>query len=354
MLTTHPEASPDTFPATVREPLRRAWAETLTAWLAEHTTGMETAAAAYFDYSTLGDRALNRPVTLLLGYGATRKTLGPALLDELGPVALVPQAVRDLLAVHDDVVDGDPAKFDRPTLHRVIGDGAAVYTGDLLLGLIGDLVDQAPADIPTRYRLHRLIWRAIRRNQRGQLTELALEQRHPATIPTPVLEALYADKAAEYCYALPFELGTTLAGTHTRLRQLRPVLETIGVASQIVDDLAGTCDGGKDTPGELLHLRRTVLLTHLAHHLTPHEPLTPLLAATTADAETAAAVRTAFLTTGAAATTAHRALELADHARQALHTLPLEGEALDYLHHLIDTRITTRATQWAHRHGKAR
>ncbi len=153
---------------------------------------------------------------------------------------------------------------------------------------------------------------------------------------------VYADKAAAYCYVFPFEVGTVLAGTHQRLTPpVGPVLEAIGTASQIIDDLLGNCPGGtKDTPGEITHLRRTVLLAELARGLSGGSPLAHVIDGQFADPEQADAIRAAFLTTGAARRTAEHAARLAEQARSALPGLPLGGATAEYLNDLIDQRIT--------------
>lgn len=312
-------------------------------WTSTHLADLPHIAIAYQRYAA-GDRNVNRPLLTLVGYGAHHDHLTPQLYDDLGLLAFVPQLVRDFLAIHDDIVDGDLTKFNQPTLPASIGSDAALFTADLLLGTISDLVDHA--DTRARHQLHHLVATVLRRTQKGQLVELAMAERDPATIPADVLIRLYADKAAAYCYAFPFEFGAAASGT-TSTESVRHALEGIGTASQIVDDLAGNLPGGpKDTPGEILQLRRTVLLTQLAVRLPTEDPLADVLRGQRATAEQAAAIRDAFAATGAATATAAIAVRLARSAEDQLSTVPLGRGALAYLRDMVRARIYDTLAPW--------
>ncbi len=274
-------------------------------------------------------------------------------------MVFLPQVVRDVLAIHDDIVDGDREKFARPTLPAAYtalappgappartrhGDHLALYWADLLLGLAADLVEQAPASPEVRCRLSATVGHVLTRTHRGQLTELHLQHTHPAQIPVADLLAMYADKAADYCYQLPFTLGAILGGLDPdRLGATRTVLETVGVASQIIDDIAGGCpqvlEQGKDSIGEITQLRRTVLLCDLARRLPAGDPLQPILAGQATTPEQTAAIREAFLTFGAVTAAATRAAALADQAAAAIDRLGLAAPATAYLHDLVDVRV---------------
>lgn len=324
----------------LREHLAHDHQQLMERWTGEHLADHPDIAAALRTYSA-GDRNLNRPLLAVVGYGAHLEEIGPEQLQPLGDLVFLPQVVRDFLAIHDDIVDGDAVKFDRPTLPAALGADAALFTADLLLGLVGDLIAHADVGEDSRYQLHQLTARVLRRTQQGQLTELALTHRDPATIPGDTLTRMYADKAAAYCYLFPFETGTLAAGHQLpNPDAVRRVLEDIGVASQIVDDLEGTLPGGdKHTPGEVLHLRRTVLLTHLADRLPEADPLRQVLVGTQANPEEAAALQVAFTTTGAAAATVATAAQLAQAADAQIPLLRIGRPARAYLHDLVQVRI---------------
>jgi geranylgeranyl pyrophosphate synthase len=332
--------------ASLRPLLTARYQDLVKEWTGEHLADLPEIAAAYQHY-TEGDAHLNRPLLTLVGYGARRDCPGPELLDELGPLVFVPQLVRDFFAIHDDMVDGDLVKFDRLTLPAALGLAAALFTADLLPGIAADLIDRSGRPAKVKCRLHRLVGEILRRTQQGQLAELALARRAPATIPADVIVRVYAYKAAAYCYVFPFEFGSAAAG-NAGSPQVRRALEDIGTASQIVDDLLGNLpDGAKDTPGEILRLHRTVLLTQLAVRLDRADPLSAVITGTSATPEQADAIRTAFTATGAAAATAATAAQLAHAAEAQLATLPLSAPVTAYLSDLVRARIHDTLVPWA-------
>lgn len=343
---------------TVSPRLATGYRTMLNQWSTEHLPDatLHQAAQAYGQYA-LGDANLPRPLLMMVGYGADRADLDRSLLAELGEVVFLPQVIRDFLAIHDDVVDGDLIKFKRPTLPAALaglapadhpepaafGRHLAIYWGDLLLGLMGDLI--AKADDRVRDQLWTRVSRLLRRNQRGQLTELMLQQESPADIDADTLLKVYADKAADYCYMTPFELGAICAGLDDRKRRAaRSVLQAIGTASQIIDDIAGGCpqalDHDRDTIGEIMSLRRTLLLCELARLLPAGHRLASVVAGQRATAEQAAEIREAFISLGAVQATAAHAHALTKGADLAIAEIGLSTPATEYLRDLVRTRIT--------------
>jgi len=148
------------------------------------------------------------------------------------------------------------------------GKDLALFYGDLVLGFVGEVIaTSAPAS--EQAALSAALSRTLQRNQIGQLRELLLQEQPPESIDPDALIEIYRLKAADYCYALPFELGALVSRQPRGLiAGVRSVLLDIGAASQIVDDLAGACPwllgDEKDSVGEWTQLRRTLLLVLLA------------------------------------------------------------------------------------------
>ncbi|WP_434582205.1 polyprenyl synthetase family protein [Carbonactinospora thermoautotrophica] len=311
--------------ATLSPRLRDRYRNLLADWLGKHLPHGGQLTEVYLRYA-LGDEYLPRPLLMLIAYSADRARVGEPELAELGNLVFLPQVMRDLLAIHDDVIDEDIEKFGQPTIPaaftRLAGGNAktgrdlAILWSDLLFSLLDDLIDQADLSPELGHQLSRVVSRALRRTQRGQLRELQFQAFAPAAIGPEDLLAMYADKAAEYCYAAPFELGAVLAGLDpARRHAARAVLEDIGVASQVIDDIAGGCPDmlghHKDTRGEILNLRRSLLLVRLARTLPANHPLTSVLAAD----------------------------RLARRAAERLDDLRLGPAAREYLHDLLQVRV---------------
>ncbi|GAA1082439.1 polyprenyl synthetase family protein [Nocardiopsis metallicus] len=328
-------------------PLNALWRRTLTHWTQELPPHLSGLGQDYLAYAQV-DSLLPRPVLALVGAGHDRPELPESLVEELGPLALVPQVIRDFFAIHDDIVDGDTEKFGHPTLpeafrHRIgaAGHGAALFWGDLLLSLIRDLMKDA--EPRTRAVLWDVVIECVSRTQHGQLQEL-LWQREVGTITTEAVLRMYRDKAGDYCYGLPWRIGHAATGADPDQREtVARVLETIGTASQIVDDLATGCpdlmNAGKDDAAEIRTLRRTLILIELHQRLPADHRLRQVIEGEHATDEQAEEIRRAFVTTGAARAAAHTAAALVETALQDLSRARLGAAAHAYITDLAHQRV---------------
>lgn len=276
-----PPAAFDTFSPLLREGYRALIGRLQSALPGN---GLDELHASYGEYAVL-DRFLPRPILTLFGYGASEDEVTEDHLDDLSDLVYLPQLFRDFLAIHDDIVDEDLVKFGEPTLpvsYSAVarqpmaelqmtkwGKDLALYYGDLVFGFIGEVIATSSAAPPEQSALSAALSRTLQRNQVGQLRELLLQEQPPESIEPDALIEVYRLKAADYCYALPFELGALVSRRPRDLIDgVRSVLLDIGAASQIIDDLAGACPwllgDEKDSVGEWTQLRRTLLLVLLA------------------------------------------------------------------------------------------
>ncbi|MEU1896868.1 class 1 isoprenoid biosynthesis enzyme [Nocardiopsis dassonvillei] len=328
-------------------PVNSLWTRTLTHWtqdLPPHLSGLGQDYLAYAQVDSL----LPRPVLALVGAGHDQAELTDDLTERLGTVALVPQVVRDLFAIHDDIIDGDTEKFGRPTLPEAFrrrigsaGNGAALFWGDMLFSLTRDLLDDA--DPQHRAALWDVVVECVRRTQHGQLQEL-LWQRELESITTDAVVRMYRDKAGDYCYGLPWRIGHTATGADPDQREaVARILETVGAASQIVDDLATGCpdlmNAGKDDAAEIRHLRRTLPLVELHRRIPDDHRLRPVIEGDHATDEQTEEIRLAFVTTGAAQAAARTAADLVEQALRDLSRAQIGGAAHAYVTDLAHQRV---------------
>ncbi|WP_044640475.1 polyprenyl synthetase family protein [Risungbinella massiliensis] len=239
-----------------------------------------------------GDQHLPRPLLTWIGYLSTSTQATRSELDSLGDTVFLSQLLRDLLAIHDDIVDEDRIKFGSPTLPVRLsartqeiknwrdqslnkqGKDLSLFFGDSLFSFILQVIMDSNHPETTKWKLLKLVEETNRLTQRGQIQELLLAEIPFTEIRMNHLLEVYRWKAGTYCYAFPFEIGCLVNGSIPIETQKKAstLLTQIGAASQIIDDIAGcfpeVLEQGKDTLGELLHLRRTVLLVDLAHQ--PH------------------------------------------------------------------------------------
>ncbi|MGH8900102.1 MAG: polyprenyl synthetase family protein [Egibacteraceae bacterium] len=309
----------------------------------------------YLDYA-LRDHYLPRPVLTYFGYHARVDDVAFDDVERIGDGLLSPQLLRDFLAIHDDIVDEDLEKLGKPPLPVVLstrhsggaqlakaGKDLALYYGDFLMGVLLRVV--AAVEPPTRSAtLTRLVADTLYVSQRGQLAELMAEDKPLDQVTVDDLLTIYEHKAAYYCYSFPFEVGVRLAGHSPDIAEaVRPVLLRIGAMSQIIDDLTGAFPGivdhDKDTLGELVHLRRTVLLVLLAQQ-DLSDTVRALLAAQPpllrADAEH---LRAELWSSPVPVLALQLCEELLSDIRPRASRLPLGAAASEYLDDLIEHRL---------------
>ncbi len=312
----------------------------------------------YTAYATR-DTSLPRPVLAYFGYHAHSDAVDFGDVDSIGDGLLISQLLRDVLAIHDDVVDEDLEKFGAPPLPAALssldgtgtgltkrGKDLALYYGDLLVGLMLRLAAElCPPD--TAAAATRLIADTLYVNQRGQLAELLTETRPLAETSLDELLLIGERKAAHYCYVFPFALGAALAGHRQDLGATYRLLARIGTASQVIDDITGTfpgiVDDDKDTLAEIAHLRRTVPLALLAHQADTPSTRAVLAADPPLTGTQARELRDALWNSAVLGRALQLSEQLLNDITPQLTKLPLGRAAREYLsdlvHHRLDSRV---------------
>jgi geranylgeranyl pyrophosphate synthase len=299
------------------------------------------------------DRNLPRPVLAYFGYHAFVDAVDFTDFDHIGEGLLIPQLLRDVLAIHDDIVDEDLDKFGAPPLPVALsstvgqltqhGKDLALYYGDFLVGVLFRVAAGVPGEAGRA--LVRLIADTLYVSQRGQLAELLAEEKPLTDVTIGDLLLIGERKAAHYCYSFPFVVGATLTG-HA-IADIEPavrLLLKIGIASQVVDDITGAFPGvidhDKDTLGEIANLRRTVPLVLLAtgtHHAETTALLTSATPLSTPDAKKLRDVLWNSDVLARALTLSH---DLLDQINADIDKLALGQAALSYLRELIEYRLS--------------
>jgi len=193
-----------------------------------------------------------RPFLTACVYQALQEEVSRPLPEELGKVAAAVECFHKASLIHDDIEDGDAARYGAPTLHEQHGVAVALNVGDFLLGegyrLLGELgaaAGRRAALAATAAAGHRalclgqgaeLCWRCARSGRRvlrpGEVIEIFEQKTAPAFEVALRLGALYAGADEE--------LGETL----------KAYSRALGVAYQIQDDLADSGLGEKAGDGQ--------------------------------------------------------------------------------------------------------
>lgn len=242
----------------------------------------EPIANLYMEY-TLRDKLYPRPLLTFLGSQfITEKDISDITLIDDITLLFVPQLLRDYLAIHDDIIDEDLIKFNADTYPFAVskakdpnattmekeGKDISLLLGDWIIANAYDIVINVKIDEKCRIRALRCLNDVVRTTNEGQLDELMMNKIPFKALKYERLHQMYRNKAADYCFAFPFELGLVYSGAcNETIVDSRNVLLNIGVLSQIINDLEGIFfeffGNERYTLSDLLMLRRCFALKRL-------------------------------------------------------------------------------------------
>ncbi|WP_317914668.1 polyprenyl synthetase family protein [Carnobacterium maltaromaticum] len=323
----------------------------------------------YFIYReyTGGDKYLPRPLLTFFGYlkdsNISKDTIYETM-EELGDLILVPQVLRDVLAIHDDIVDEDLVKFSKPTLPTSYsyiaekndgdtnlemlksGKDLALFFADYLYSVLTNIVINSTVDNQIKIDTIKLINNTNIRTQQGQIKELLLQNTSVKDIKKDFIIELYRDKAACYCYSFPFELGLTIGrATDNLKKKSRDVLLKIGVASQIIDDITGTFPGlldhDKDSLGELINLRRTLLLVTLIENVDENNLINRIVRQNKCTEEEALYIKESMINSKVVEDSIETVNQLVSDLPNEIKSLNFEKDTEEYLLDLLQSRVLT-------------
>ncbi|MFI9169520.1 polyprenyl synthetase family protein [Streptomyces lincolnensis] len=176
------------------------------------------------------------------------------------PAAVAVELVHTFSLLHDDIMDGDPARRRRPTVWKAYGTGPAVLAGDGLFALAVETLAVASAG-PEALRLLSV---ALGDLVRGQADDLLFASR-PWTGPGRVRPGEYRALAEHKTGSLlggAAALGARLGGAPpTLVSALDRAGRHLGIAFQVVDDVLGIWGDpavtGKPVHGDLRERKKT-------------------------------------------------------------------------------------------------
>ncbi|ANS62703.1 putative polyprenyl diphosphate synthase [Streptomyces lincolnensis] len=176
------------------------------------------------------------------------------------PAAVAVELVHTFSLLHDDIMDGDPARRRRPTVWKAYGTGPAVLAGDGLFALAVETLAVTSAG-PEALRLLSV---ALGDLVRGQADDLLFAGR-PWTGPGRVRPGEYRALAEHKTGSLlggAAALGARLGGAPpTVVSALDRAGRHLGIAFQVVDDVLGIWGDpavtGKPVHGDLRERKKT-------------------------------------------------------------------------------------------------
>lgn len=245
--------------------------------------------------------------------------------------AVAVELVHTFSLMHDDIMDGDGLRRQRPAVWKAYGTGPAVLAGDALLALAVQCLAEAPG--PWTGDAVRLLCGTLNALVSGQAEDLRFE-RLPWSGPDAVRMDQYRSMAEQKTGALlgcAVALGAVLGGAPAgTVGVLERAGRHLGVAFQAVDDLLGIWGEpavtGKPVHGDLRLRKKTYpVLAALAGDGPAARELGVLLESP-GPLDGAAAAHAAVLVEEAGGRAATRA-EARRHLDAARHALPGGGLA---------------------------
>ncbi|MEV6397463.1 polyprenyl synthetase family protein [Streptomyces sp. NPDC051907] len=272
----------------------------------------------------------------------------PAESAVAGAVAV--ELIHTFTLLHDDIMDGDETRRQRPTVWKAYGTGPAVLAGDALFALA--LETLATAENAHSAAAIRRLTQALRHLVHGQAEDLLFESR-PWTGPGAVRLDEYRSMADHKTGALlgcAAALGAQLAGApSSTVAALAQTGRHLGVAFQTVDDLLGVWGDpevtGKPVHSDLRRGKKTFPVLAALSSSTPAARRLGELLASPSPLDDAALRDAAALIeeAGGRAAALDEARRHLDLATRSLHSVPLDpaavGDILALLPFLVSRRM---------------
>ncbi len=173
-----------------------------------------------------------RPLIVLL----VRDALADGVVTNIDPMraAVAVELLHLESIIHDDIIDGEEVRRDKPAFHKKFGIPASILSADFVLGLILDIASQYPDS-----RIGRELSLAALRMSSGEFKEVILNRnnREEKKITLDQYLEVVRDKTASL-FQSSARIGALLSGT-TR-REIDSVSDfgmNLGIAYQMQDDL---------------------------------------------------------------------------------------------------------------------
>ncbi|MFA4992692.1 MAG: polyprenyl synthetase family protein [Candidatus Omnitrophota bacterium] len=221
-----------------------------------------------------------RPVLFCIGYlGFSRKT-PPGLYRS----ALSLELLHDFLLVHDDIVDKSDTRRGAPSMHAMLnrylypgkkirfdGEDLAIVIGDVMYAMGLEAFLSVKEDLRRKEAALRKLISAALYTGSGEFIELLLGTKPIEKVTQEDIYKVYDYKTANYTFASPLTMGSTLAGTGAgQTEKLFSYGMFLGRAFQIRDDIIGTFGDekitGKSSLTDIKEAKRTLLIWHAFNH----------------------------------------------------------------------------------------
>ena len=188
------------------------------------------------------------------------------------------------MLVHDDIIDKSDMRRGAPSMHALLnryllssknvkfnGEDLAIVIGDVMYAMGLDAFLSVKEDLRRKEAALRKLISAALYTGSGEFIELLLGIKPIEKVTQEDIYKIYDYKTANYTFASPLTMGSTLAGAKiSQTDKLFSYGLLLGRAFQIKDDIIGTFgkekDTGKPNLTDIKEAKRTLLLWHAFNH----------------------------------------------------------------------------------------
>ncbi|MBI4225270.1 MAG: polyprenyl synthetase family protein [Candidatus Sungbacteria bacterium] len=188
------------------------------------------------------------------------------------------QTSEDWLLIHDDIEDHSEQRRHKPTLNRLHGDELAINAGDALHIIMWKMLGENARLLHNEigWKIFNKMSEVLLTATEGQYLELQWIREKKVFVSQDEYLDMVKRKTAFYTVIGPLQLGAILAGaTDREIRQIEDWGTPFGYAFQIWDDCMNISTPsekqGKETGGDILEGKRTLILSHLLAHCNQKE-----------------------------------------------------------------------------------
>ena len=215
-----------------------------------------------------GPQSLTKPIGYVLRGGGKR--LRPLLTifaaeacggskDAVLSAALAVEVLHNFTLVHDDIMDQDHIRHGQETVHHKWDDGIAILTGDAMLSLALDLLNQSPL---ARQSQMKIFIEGLLAVCEGQALDKEFETQDRVTLDDYIR---MIDLKTGHMVGLAAELGAISAGVDLETCQvIRDYGRLVGRAFQIQDDyleiFSNSSNMGKTLESDIILGKKTFLM----------------------------------------------------------------------------------------------
>ena len=174
------------------------------------------------------------------------------------------EIIHNFTLIHDDVMDEDPMRRGRPTVHVLYDVPTAIIAGDALFAVAFKVLATTPVDGERLRRLLETVSDTIYLVAEGQQMDIDFESRTDVTVEE-YMEMV--EKKTAVLFACAAEGGAIVGGgTEDQIQDMYEYARLSGIGFQIWDDVLGLIASekvlGKPVGSDIRNGKRTLIAVH--------------------------------------------------------------------------------------------